>query len=89
MITGLSIQTLTLSYGLLIHIQGNALKDTSASNFELQILQWVVVLLNYLCILFPYILELMDLGIASTFSLLIFPSPTPAEPSTDVVLTLP
>jgi len=31
MITGLSVQTLTLAYGLLIHIQGNALKDTSAS----------------------------------------------------------
>jgi hypothetical protein len=31
MITGLSIQTFTLSYGLLIHIQGNAIKDTSAT----------------------------------------------------------
>jgi hypothetical protein len=64
MITGLSIQTITLAYGILVSIQNTALKDTSASRFELLMLEWVVVLLNCLCIIFPYILELMDLGLA-------------------------
>jgi hypothetical protein len=33
MITGLSIQTITLAYGILVSIQNTALKDTSASRY--------------------------------------------------------
>ena len=74
------------------HAYIHSLKHTHPyTSFELQILQWVVVLLNCLCIVFPCILELMDsgLGFASTFALIILPSPTPAESGTDLVLTLP
>ena len=114
-ITGLAFQTTTLTYGILVGVQGNALKDTSVSRymsvqmlqtthcrcaidslaraqhsgmhyfflfsrehcyklcsaltfvsliyvesrvvtrFEMQVLQWVVVILNCLLIIFPYI----------------------------------
>jgi hypothetical protein len=39
-----------------------------ATRFEMQVLQWVVVLLNCLLIIFPYILDLLDLGITGTLS---------------------
>jgi len=33
------------------------------SRYEMQALEWVIVLLNCLLIVFPYILSLLDLGI--------------------------
>ena len=38
-----------------------------ATRFEMWVLEMVVVLLNCLLIIFPYILELLELGIAGGF----------------------
>jgi len=51
-------------------------------------LEWVVVLLNCLCIIFPYILELMELGLAGTFELLTHSMSTPEQAECDVFASL-
>ena len=56
--------------------------------FELLMLEWVVVLLNCLCIIFPYILELMDLGLAGTFELLTHSMSTPEQVECNVFASL-
>jgi len=64
-LSGHSIQTLTLFHGLLLGIRAKAGSNSAVSKFEMSILDYTIGLLNILLIVIPYVFGLLDMGISA------------------------
>ena len=71
MLSGHSIQTMTLAYGLLLGIQAKADSNSAVSGSEMRILEFIIALLNIMLIVIPYVFGLLDVGVSKLKSLFV------------------